>query len=522
VFGYQAYGKSAVDAGLQEAVQYSWMNPLKLLLTIILLVAIFFAVYFLSNILYKHWKNKEILNKKTFSIQKKVSILVFGIIFFESAFINVFVPFEPAGDAAEIVNATKNLGSLLSNSYYGSFPEKSGLPILLHYFSFVAGPLWTIVLVNMICAGSIACWFCRTVWLLASGKISGKNLDQESSQKISDMSMIACFFLIITFLPIVYFTGDLYPIIPYLCCVVGAIYFQLDYFYNSKFKYLVFSTLLLTLGYIIKSNTIIFVLAIMLVWFFHFVSQVRDRQIKVSKVILTLVLMFFVIYIPGKGITTYVKVNNPYSVNPVHSTATFLAFGTSVPGITADNNDPGWSYDAAWNAEDKQTQQDLLNKNLDYFKNNVGQIPMFLLKKDISQWNNPTFGMNYVRQQVYDQSKTDSKIRNTVIAKESVWNGKISVAENYYLNSLRILLLLGIVLFGGSILLSKKRVTLTRLSSQIAALGGIAFFTFWEAKDQSIFPFFCCLIPCAIVGISKLYSLLDIKFKKNNLKIEKS
>ena len=135
-------------------------------------------------------------------------------------------------------------------------------------------------------------------------------------------------------------------------------------------------------------------------------------------------------------------------------------------------------------------------KALRVFRDNPVYAMEFFTKKNLSQWNNPTF-----------QSLWVNKISNKGLTKNILIE---------FMNVTQTLILIGATLY---IITDYKNIKGPLLFLIIVFIGGFLFHIIWEAKCQYTITYFILLIPYSVKGYDSITEKIiqRIKFREQNI-----
>lgn len=187
-----------------------------------------------------------------------------------------------------------------------------------------------------------------------------------------------------------------------------------------------------------------------------------------------------------------------------------------VMGMTEnDENCDGWyngyvaqnlidsEYDGLIAAEN--AKKDLKNL-LEYYMNNPERFIRFLFKKNLSQWNEPTF-----------ESLCSLQDRGSSISEGKIQKLFLSVDNYIFLSNIYNIFNLGILFFTFVALISKwKQFTWYTLFLPLVFVGGFIFHFFWEAGSRYTISYFVLLFPTAVIGFHNTIQKAEYFMKNGN------
>lgn len=308
------------------------------------------------------------------------------------------------------------------------------------------------------------------------------------------------------FFPMQYYCGFAYGTIPgfFFSVLTMYLYFEICNG-NKKRKYLIpLSCVTLFLAICLKSNYMIFAIALIIACF---VRAVSHRSIKQFLYTLLLIAVFiFSIMAPGALLS---KITGNATNQGVPAIA-WVVMGLQ----THEGGTAGWFNHYNYNiylesggnhelaaALAKEDLKEVLQFHMDHPRHVV----QFFYQKIASQWINPDFQAHSVL--FFRENKND--LLHWFVDDESKYYGVyIWILDR----------MLTIVYFGNLCWLFFKRKwnNVGIRLGYITFLGGFIFHLFWEGKCQYAIPYFVLLIPTAVWGLGEFVSFL-VNLKENRL-----
>ncbi len=305
--------------------------------------------------------------------------------------------------------------------------------------------------------------------------------------------------MLVLFWPLVFYTVFVYGNLLGLAFGTAALYFEYRYFKKRRLRDIVISSLMIGLAAMMKTNYLIFLLAMLIFLVLDFIVKVRKRTV------------FYAIF----AVVCYVF----GSTGPIAlvSMQSGLDIGTGVPkiafvsmGMRESELAPGWwddyyhedlfrdsGYDEILTAE--KAKEDI-EERLETFKNDPGYAADFYYKKMISQWCEPTFESFWISR--YEKGVTLSGIVDNILNREL--RGWVTEFLNLYQT----------FIYGTSLLfviLNRENKNLFLWLPATAVTGGFLFHMVWEAKGQYTFSYFVLLIPYSAIAAVQIMKGADEK-----------
>lgn len=292
---------------------------------------------------------------------------------------------------------------------------------------------------------------------------------------------------------------------------VIAVYFEIRYLKESKIAFAVVSVVCIALAMLIKSNYLIWLIAMMLVAFVKLFSRkkyIRDAVFIVAAVA--------------------VSMSVQPAVKSLYEHRADVDLGDSIPyvswismGLNESDLAPGWYsyFKTVTNFEDSNFDADEASKRsikdikerLKYFADNPQYANDFFYMKTVSQWNDTSY-----------QSIWNNIVRAQFAPKNAFANwvcGDGDTKVKGYMDYFAQLVFFGFL--AGCIYALKKK-KLINLFFPLIFVGGFMYQLISEGKSQYIMPYFILMSGFAAYGIvSLLDSGIPSKIKKSIFKKER-
>ena len=294
--------------------------------------------------------------------------------------------------------------------------------------------------------------------------------------------------LIETFIAIPMLTTFVYGDIPALTLCLWSAYFTMKYVETKKIKNMIFTSILTMIAYMMRMNTLIFIIATILYLLFNILedlkTKIQNNELKESFITIGLIIMYItIIILPTKLITNYYI--NKYNFDKTKSYPTiswvYISMSESVRANGWYNEEIG-EY-ALFNPEKaKEEYQIKIKERLNYFANNPGYTLDFYIKKIASMWSENTYsGVWYNLTDQIEVQKLEKPI------------------ELYQKALILIITSCSLIV----LIQNRKRISLEVLFLVTIFIGGFSFHILWEAKSRYIIPYIVALIPVASICIEK-------------------
>ena len=272
------------------------------------------------------------------------------------------------------------------------------------------------------------------------------------------------------------------------------------------------SILFLTLSVMLRKNSLILIIAVLLVLFFEALRPGRSGRACIG-----LMAMAVCLTITSVGVLPLVqKCYEKKAGNTLSSGVTAMSYFAM--GMQESSRGCGWyngfnidTYDAAGMNSDAANaiSRAAINERIAYFREHPGYAVNFYLHKHLSQWADGTYASRQATLATYGGRSDFLK---------EVYEGSLASAYIEWGNAWQNVLYLGMLLF--CIATVRKRrpgngsanaaanddfrfrnLCLYTYTGLIAVLGGFLFHTIWEANSRYIFVYSLLLMPYCAAGI---------------------
>ena len=469
----------------QEYLEAHFDKSIKNLLLVVVLLA---ACRLLYSVL-QHMQGKI----------KGTDMVMYGICALTFAVSSLWVKVSgsaPYGDQAYICQAAADFAKgiydcMNPGGYIGMYPHQVGITLLLEmiFRVFGIGNYRVFQYVNV----------CFLVLIIFGGYQIIKCLfKKEECQLYYVILMMLCLPVLVLYVPYVY--GEMGSIAMILLASWKLIEFfqKIQQEEKSINRDLVCMLIFSILAVLLRKNSLIFVIAEVIVLVFVGAAQ------KKSKIFLTTAALVLLVFISQMATEKFYELRSGIELGKGVPSASHIAMGMQDgwPG-------PGWynnygkevyqqaNYDSEVAAEMAKAN---LNERLFHLKANKPAAVEFIKNKLKSQWNEPTyeaFWMNH---------SFDERISNTELV-ENVFDGSINRALMKLMNFAQ-LAVYGLFTFAMLALLIQKRNMLVCLPA-ITILGGFLFSIIWEAKSRYVLPYYVLMMIYAAYGIYCMHQMIE-------------
>ncbi|MBR1823886.1 MAG: hypothetical protein IJ779_06610 [Ruminococcus sp.] len=310
--------------------------------------------------------------------------------------------------------------------------------------------------------------------------------------------------LALSFAPLVS-CSFIYGIFPGMAFAIAALYCELRYLMDDKFGFGIASVLLIAIAMTIKSNYLIWLIAMCLI--------AVVMMFKRKKMVLDCILM---------AVAVILSFSLQPAVKSMYESRSGIDLGDSIPyaswiamGLCESNSAPGWfnythttqvfhdnNYDADATAEKSKA---VIAERLGYFAKNPQYRHDFFYKKLVSQWNETSY-----------ESIWNNTVRGQYKEKNSfaAWVCGDGSAKVKKIMDIWTQLLFASFAVGIAVLFIKKN--FPAMSLAVIFLGGFFYQLISEGKSQYIVPYIIAMTGIAACGIIFAGDRMSALLTKNN------
>lgn len=420
----------------------------------------------------------------------------------------------PAADAMSVYNAA--LEWIQGNrdvihptaSYLSYYPQQIGLmaflELLLQIWRLIgiSAPAWHFIKLFYVCLLCVAVLF---------QYLSLKYLWQEHWEQIS-----CCYLVMVCCnLPMIMYTSFVYGEIPSFAAMSVGLYLLLRLLASDTIRIpaAAGSILFLTLSVMLRKNSLILIIAVLLVLLFEALRSGRSTKARLG-----LAAVCVCLAVTSVSILPLVqKCYEAKAHNTLSSGVTAMSYFAM--GMQEASRGCGWyngfnidTYDAA--GMDSDTANELSRQAIDermaYFREHPGYAVNFYLHKHLSQWADGTYASRQATLAAYGG-------RSSFF--QEIYDGSLSSAYIAWCNAWQNVLYLGMLLFCMAPFFrchrQRQNDRLYIYTGLIAVLGGFLFHILWEANSRYIFLYSLLLMPYCAAGIHTFLSNLHKKAVKS-------
>lgn len=306
------------------------------------------------------------------------------------------------------------------------------------------------------------------------------------SYKVNKVFLI---FLITTFISLTMLSTFIYGDIPSIALCLFSVYFMMKYNETGKFRYSIIASILTMIAYMMRMNSLIFIIATVIYLLINLFSGITKRNIKQNLIKILIIAMYIIIsIIPSSLVKTYYL--NKYNMDKQKAYPNISYFLMAMEESWRGN---GWYNEdigepALKDPINKKIEyKDRIKERLIYFSKHLDYTFDFYTKKIASMWAENTYSA--VRSNITEEN---DQIVNT------------TKPLMVYQKTLLILMCVCSLIV---LIQNRKNLSVDVIFLITIFIGGFAFHILWEAKSRYIIPYIIALIPVASVYINKIKTL---------------
>lgn len=377
-----------------------------------------------------------------------------------------------------------NMSAFDAGNYMDKYANQNGLVLFYYVLGKVFGS-YNYILVQLLNAVMIDVLYVMVYRYL-----------KKYAPKYTDITILC----LCAFFPLTLYTTFVYGTMIGLVLSIVAMIFQQMFFREHKWKYLLYSGVLIALAVQFKSNYLVFFVGMLICLVFHFVKEKSSKKlIPLGGVFLLCLCLVF-----GNSLTRV-------SLNKITDGASAGIKGTPslawvVMGLQESNRAPGWynAYNGHVFEENNfdyeltqlQCKQDLQEEIVKKL-NNPKESLVFFSKKIASQWCEPSFQGFWNNREEYKSEIKRSDFYYDITSS----SGRLNRIIYFGLDIFQSFVYLGVIFY---IILDKRKI-ISHNIGLIIFIGGFVFHLFWEGKSSYAFPYFVIIIPYAVSGMIGLF-----------------
>lgn len=303
------------------------------------------------------------------------------------------------------------------------------------------------------------------------------------------VNKVLLLFLITTFISLTMLSTFIYGDIPSIALCLFSVYFMMKYNETGKIKYPIIASILTMFAYMMRMNSLIFIIATVIYLLINLFNKFTKRDTKQNLIKILIISMYIIIsIIPSSLVKTYYL--NKYNLDKEKEYPNISYFLMAMEESWRGN---GWySEDIGEPAlkdpiNKKIEYKDRIKDRLTYFSKHLDYTFDFYTKKIASMWAENTY----------------SAIRSNA----SEENDQIVNANKPLMLYQKTLLILMCVCSLIVLIHNRKNLSVDVIFLITIFIGGFAFHILWEAKSRYIIPYIIALIPVASIYINKIKTM---------------
>lgn len=298
-----------------------------------------------------------------------------------------------------------------------------------------------------------------------------------------NFNKVLFFTLILTFISLPMLNTFIYGDMLSIGFCLFSVYLIMKYAEEKKIKYILISAVLTAFAYMLRMNSLIFIIATVMYLILNIFKQKGNAKDIVINLMMIIVYIAISI-IPAKLVADYYlnKFNLDRNKEYPMTSYILMAMEEGPRGNGWYNEEIG-EYALKNPEQAKEEYPEKIKERLKYFAHNIGYTCDFYIKKVASMWCENTYS--------------------------AVWNnemGDISLGTmtEPLLFYQKALLLIMCVCSLVVVLQNIKDISLEMIFLILIFIGGFLFHVIWEAKSRYILPYILVLIPIASIYMKKL------------------
>lgn len=473
----------------------NWMYTIGVILVALL-------VYILTKIIDKFlYNNGESRLKKNLRRTLFVIVIAVYIVFNVMWLLSVNPPV--VGDSVHVCNLAQTFyrndpDQFLNNETYAGVPLKQYLEAYPQQLSlsFVYSMFFRIIHFDVMEVLRILNLVGNILIVLAIYKI-GSHLSK--TYKTNKVLLLT---LIVTFISLPLLSTFIYGDIPSLSLCLFSVYFMMKYTETKEIVYPIFASIFTMLAYLMRMNSLIFIIATVMYLLFNLIKDFRKKEIKEKILNTAIIIMYiFISIFPSTLVKNYYVEKYNLDKNKVYPNESYLLMAMEeAPRGNGWYNEPT-AEAAIRNPEGIRSEYvERIKNRLGYFLQNPGYAFNFYTMKITSMWTENTY----------------SAIRNNTSTENDPLEKYVEPLTFYQ----KALLILTCVCSLIVLIQNRKNISMEIIFLITIFIGGFAFHILWEAKSRYIIPYIVVLIPVAAISINK-FNIKD-KLKKISLLFSKN
>ena len=466
-----------------EVILYKYDNILINLLTI----GVVTLILYLTK---RYW---EKFNLKVLTFIAYAFIIAIGFVWVFS------VKSVPTADSYVVSNSGFNFANgdyeILQHieGYFNLYPFQLGFTFLCELYYKITGSDNTLILQAINVLG--VCFIFG-----ALQKINRYLFNNDKLQILTTILMMGCI------QPIIFSTFVYGNILGYAFSI-WAVVFEMRYIKSGKKYNMFISALLIAIGTLLKLNSMIVLVAMVIIMFVHLLKnrKIFDIVSIISCVVLVNTLNSVVIM----QYENRARIQLSDGVPKICWLNMGLNESSRAPGWYNPNTGPAFYSNNNYDGE-IATEKTLVSikERLEFFIKDPDYTREFFNKKTVSQWNEPTY-----------QSIWSSQVRGFIEPVprfvQNIYTGKANIPVTNYINRYQELIFL-FTFISALYMFKNKKLNMLHVSLMLVLLGGFFYHLLFEAKSQYLVVYFVTCVPIAGHGLFSFIESFEKRINKTH------
>ncbi len=431
--------------------------------------------------------NSKLDNDVFFKRAEKICLIA---IFALGTFWVLNVQTMPIYDQADIMRCAYeikqgNFTSIEPGGYIDAHRNQIGITVLLMAISNIIGDCNYVVVGILNVIGLVLAY----KYILASMRVLGT----------SRMAQFVMMVVAVLFWPFIMYASYVYGIIWHTTLAIIAFYYVLKFLQGYKWTLLLWAAVLTGLCIIVKSNALIFYIAIVI----YLIVNADWKKFN-AKVVAAFIGMLVLPILMSKVPVLFIEKTTPLDVEQGIPMNAYAYMGLTFSG---DAPAPGWYNNFVDNIyEEKGFSKEataeevsrLFGERMSELKGNPTYTYTFFLQKIVSMWNEPTYESFLV---------TQNADHNVDMAAYIDW----FMSPAGYGIFVEIEKVMQLLIYIGALawlLFERKESFVVNSFWAMCFVGGFLFHFVWEAKSQYALSYVVLLLPCSILGWELLLKIV--------------
>lgn len=397
---------------------------------------------------------------------------------------------EPRGDQEMMLDIvsefmTGNYNSVLPGQYLSANHQQFGW----FWYSFLVTKIfgeyrdWALQLINLNALVVFEYYLSKVVY----------QIWQKRSMQI--MTCILC----VLFFPLMLFVTYEYGNLLGLACSLAAISNLISFLKQGSVRFGTGYVINIVLASLIKNNYLIFFIGTILIILLYCMAAHTEWK-KIFVLVIACILYIFLNY----ACKAALEVKSDITIIDGIPSICYVDMGLQENEAHAGWYDSQYTWgiycETHFNRENaSRLAMNDLKERVEFWKQNPKDALNFFVRKNASQWNQPTFQGWWILQ----NRKTKNEWLPGIQKFMSIQCGK--QLESIY-NIVHLLVFAMAVIY---VMINGKRMTIYEWILPAIFIGGYMFHMVWEAKGQYTISYFVLLIPYAVAGMRKLFHNID-------------